>query len=187
MTSSADLFYGYDLRGMEDDEWESTAPQWWQDLEDAGESVEWEDEFARRLGWQEVPFPEDYPREDRAMWRLPTFEQRQAAQEAHRRAMDEYRATSPIYRAYAASMGEKDRLLSAIPVELATYGHCDGDTGWSIRVKASVQHVYGCDSIPVKSMTVQPEWRDQLQRFIDLLELHVPDGGPGWHLAVSWG
>lgn len=187
MHPSADLYYGYDLGEMVDDDWESTAPAWWQEAEENEDEADWEDELAKRLGWVYAPFPDDYPAEDRTLWRMPYGPERKQAEEAQRRVKDEYEKNSPAYQAWSKSLKEKQALLAEIPVELCTYGHCDGDTYWAVRVKASVQHVYGCDSSPVDSLEVDPGWVGQLARFVELLELNVPADGPGWHLNVSYG
>ncbi|WP_063023903.1 hypothetical protein [Nocardia niwae] len=179
MCPSADIFYGYDLGGMIDDDWESTAPAWWQEAEDADESADWEDELATRLGWEKVPFPDDYP-DTRNHWRRMPHEE-------SKRIREEYEKSSPQYQAWAASLDRKRDLLAQIPVELDTYGHVDGDTFWAVRVKASVQKLYGCDSAEVKPLTVDPEWASQLARFVELLELDVPAGGPAWHFTCSYG
>lgn len=55
---SADLYYGYDLGEMYDSDYESTAPQWWQDAEEDWDEVE--AEMARRLGFEGGTWSERY-------------------------------------------------------------------------------------------------------------------------------
>ncbi|WP_109527222.1 MULTISPECIES: hypothetical protein [Nocardia] len=138
---SVDIFYGYDLGGMEDGHWNSTAPQWWQDAEDDEDDYEaWDKALARRLGWED-------------------------------------------------STGDKARysLMASVPVEVVTYGYCEGDTYWCVQVKASVQDIDGGDCERLRDLTVRPEWAGQLAAFMGLLELPVPEGRPGWHVNCSYG
>jgi hypothetical protein len=184
---SADVFFGYDLGDMEDhDTWESLKPAWWQELEENEEDADWEDELARRLGWVEAPFPDDFPKEDHSIWRLPS-DQLQEALEVQQRAVDEYEKTSPAYQAYSENRAERRALLARIPVKLDNYGCDGGDAAWALQVKASVQSVSDWESTPLKPLDVDPEWVGQVARFVELLELKVPAGGPGWHLNCSYG
>ncbi len=183
---SADLYYGYDLGEMYDSDYESTAPDWWQEAEGNDEGFDWEDELARRLGWVEVPFPDDYPEEDRRIWRLHAAEH-EAAVNAHREAMKEYERASDAYRQYRASRKKRADLLAEVPVKLDTYGYSEGDTVWALQLKASVQTADDWGSIKLKPVVAAPEWNDQLARFIELLEFNVPEGGPAWHLNCSYG
>lgn len=179
---SADVYFGYDLPEPEynyDDD-TTNEPQWMQDDED------WEDELARRLGWTEVPFPADYPDEDRTIWQLPR-EARELAEKTIRDRQQKFRETSPEYQAWSANLDRKRELLSSIGVELDSFGYSGGDRQYAVRIKASVQHVYGWESRPLDPLIEQPEWRDQLARFVELLGLDVGDTEPGWHLNCSYG
>ena len=80
----------------------------------------------------------------------------------------------------------KRAVLASIPVELDSYGYSE-EPSWALRVTASVQHVWDYGSKPLKPLEVDPERVAQLARFVELLELNVPEGGPGWHLNCSYG
>ncbi|TDP29862.1 hypothetical protein [Nocardia ignorata] len=178
---SADVYFGYDLPEYEYDyDTDTTAePQWMQDGED------WEDELARLLGWVEVPFPTDYPRDDDiAIWSLPR-EAREAVQATIRAREKAYEESSPEYQAYAASREQRAELLASIPVELDSQGY-DRDIH-AVRIKASVQHVYGWSATRLNPLVEKPEWREQLTRFVEVLGLDVGDTEPGWHLNCSYG
>ncbi|WP_280465640.1 hypothetical protein [Nocardia brasiliensis] len=178
MSVSVDIFWGYDLGEMVDDDWESTAPQWWQDAEDSEDGVEWEEEYARRHGWVEEPFPADYP-DTSAEWQL-SYEERN-------RIQVEFEAGSVQYQAWSASRDRLRELVRQCPVELDTYGHVDGETGWVVRVKASVQPHYGCTASLLALHDPDPAWAAEIAQFMTLLELPVPAGKPGWHIASSYG
>ncbi|WP_280412583.1 hypothetical protein [Nocardia asiatica] len=167
---SADVYYGYDLGDMTDhDTYDSLAPSWWED------SGDWEDELARRLGWEKVSFPDDYPEWDSL-----------TSREDRIRIMDEYKASSVAYQAYAASRDRKVELLASIPVEIRWYGYRE-ESCYAIRAKASVQRAFDWGSVPLKPLEVDPAWAGQIARFVELLELTVPEGGPAWHLNCSYG
>ncbi|WP_280389846.1 hypothetical protein [Nocardia wallacei] len=183
---SADLYYGYDLGEMYHSDYESTAPGWWQATEEEGGEADWEDELARRLGWVEEPFPDDYPREDPSIWRLNGGDLR-AALDVQRQVQGEYERTSETYRLYSASRAQRAKLLASVPVELETYGYDEGDTVWALRHKESVQSVSDWGSIELKPLIVSPRWAEDIARFVELLELNVPDGPPAWHLNCSSG
>ncbi|MFE7744398.1 hypothetical protein [Nocardia sp. NPDC057455] len=162
------------------DTWDSLWPEWWDGDE------KWEDVLAQRLGWEEVPLSDDYPRHCESIWMLDGAELR-AALEARQKAIEDYESSSAAYQAYAASRDRKRELLAQIPVELDTYGWSEGDSVWALRVKPSVQHVDDWGSVPLKPLDVDPAWAGQIARFVELLELTVPEGGPGWHLNCSYG
>ncbi|MFC4128979.1 hypothetical protein [Nocardia rhizosphaerae] len=178
---SADVYFGYDLPEPEYDYDTDTTnePQWMQDNED------WEDELARRLGWTEVPFPEDYPDEDRGIWGLPR-EARELAEQTLRRRQQAFHET-PEYQAWSDSLDRKRELIASIGVELDSYDCDGGDEQYAVRIKASVQHAYGWSSTPLNPLVEQPEWRDQIAQFVELLGLDVGDAEPGWHLNCSYG
>ncbi|MFE3052327.1 hypothetical protein [Nocardia sp. NPDC059239] len=170
---SADLYWGYDLGDMTDhDTWESLAPRWWQ------ESGDWKDELARRLGWEHAELPDDYParsdHQDLSFidWRV---------------FVTEYEQNSEAYQVYAANRNHRAALLASVPVELDQYGYSEGDPTWAVRVKASVQRVSDWGSIQLAPLELAPEWSEHLARFIEVLELQVPDGGPAWHMNCSYG
>ncbi|MFD3426083.1 hypothetical protein [Nocardia fluminea] len=176
---SADLYFGYDLGGPEDDD-PTAMPEWMDNGDD------WEDVLARRLGWVEAPFPDDYPQGRSHVYRFGTDEYK-AAREADDKRVTEYKATSPKYLAYEASRAEKDRLLATVPVELDTYGYLDGDSPYAMRVVTSVQRAYDYGSIRLNPLVEAEEWRDHLARFIELLGFDLGDKQPGWHLNCSYG
>ncbi|WP_306365474.1 hypothetical protein [Nocardia sp. CC227C] len=151
MSLSADVFWGFDL-GYDDDIDDEAMPQWRQDGGD------WEEVLARKLGWNEVPYPTGgFTGED-------------------------YR-NSPEYRAWSASRDEMYALVKACGVEIDGYGYeCGGN---AVRVKASVQScLYGAE--PLKPLDVATDWADQISRFCELLEIPIPDEGPGWHVCATW-
>lgn len=154
---SADVFWGFDL-GSDDDYDEDAAPQpqWREDDE------EWEEVLARRLGWNEVPFPTDS---------TPA-------------GYDNYRYATPEYQAWSASRVELRDLVKSIGVEIGSYGYEYGAK--AIRVKASVQN---CDygAAPLNDLIVAAEWPEKITQFCELLEIPVPTEGPRWHLCASWG
>ncbi|WP_157224922.1 hypothetical protein [Nocardia thailandica] len=179
---SADVYFGYDLPEPEYnyDTDTTNEPQWMQDDED------WEDELARRLGWIEVPFPADYPDGRQELWRLPR-EARELAEKTIRDRQQTFQETSPDYQAWSASRDRRRELLATVPVELDSYGCDGGDPQYAVRIKASVQHVYGWSSTRLNPLVEQPEWRGQLARFVELLGLDVGDAEPGWHLNCTYG
>ncbi len=72
------------------------------------------------------------------------------------------------------------------PVELAYYGHTDGDTLYRVTVRASeVDATYEC--VRLDDFTVPPRWHEQLARFMDLMQLPIPDTPPGWFLTSDYG
>lgn len=168
MSLSADVFYGFDLGHLDDID-EDEMPQWWQDDE------EWEEVLARKLGWVEVPHSTGPEPEGLNNYRLP--------HEERDRLYAEYRAT-PEYRGWSANRDELRDLANSIGVEIDSYGYEYG--GKCVRIKASAQ---GCDYGPQRlaPLEVDPSWGEQLARFCELLELPIPDDGPGWHLCASWG
>lgn len=165
MSPSADLYWGFDLGDLCDPEtYESLGPAWMEEFAD------WEEELARRLGWIEVPFPANAPDDD---WRMGRI--RQA-----------FRATSE-YQAWSVSVDRRRDLVKGYGVELGTYGGHD-EPSYCVRVVASVQCPPGWGSIELDPLTVDPGWRDQIMRFMELLELPIPEGKePGWHMNCSYG
>lgn len=163
-TLSADVYFGYDLG----DEYE---PDWWLE-QDEDDEFDWGDALAARLGWVAVPFPTDYPETNYA---LPYAERG--------RIEENYEKSSVAYQEYNASRERRRELLTGIQIEIDSFGY--GYELSCIRVKASVQTAYG--STPLRPLVADPEWIDQLNWFVGLLELKVPEGGPGWHLNCSYG
>ncbi len=170
---SADLFFGYDLGGIPDD---TPAPPWWHEDEPG-----WQEVLAMRLGWVAFPFPDDYPT---STGQHP-FDLA-ARQHADRRA-ELFRESSAAYQAWSRSHKEQVELLSRQPVWLGTYGHLAGERGWAVKVNSSARTVWCGESIEVGTLDVDPEWIDQVARFVELMELDVPSGGPGWRVSVSYG
>lgn len=171
---SADLYFGHDLGDeLGDLEWM-----------DAGE--DWEDELARRLGWNKVDWPTDRPQRLPRNHRL-TREELDIEEAEYRARVAEYERASPTWLAYAASRDEKKALLDTVPVELDWYGYLSGDSAYAIRVRASVQRAADWGSIPLKPMVEAPEWRTQLDEFVRLLGFDLGDKQPGWHLNCSYG
>lgn len=176
---SADLYFGYDIGGPEDDD-PTPMPEWMDDGDD------WEDVLATRLGWTEAPFPDDYPQGRSHVYRRGTATYR-AAFDEDQQQVTEYKATSPKYLAYAANGDAKNNLLSTVPVELDSYGYLEGDSSHTIRVKASVQSVNDYGSTALKPLVEAPEWRTQLDEFVRLLGFDLGNKQPGWHLNCSYG
>ncbi len=78
----------------------------------------------------------------------------------------------------------KGAMIEALPVELDSTG-TDSYTVWNVRVKASVtQAYYGAER--VKTVEVQPEWRDQLRDFLTELELPFKANDFDWYIAPTW-
>lgn len=175
MSPSADLYWGFDLGDLTDREtYDSLAPEW-MEPEDGSEGVEWEEELARRLGWTEVPFPHGAPEDD---WRL--------AREERDRARLAFRST-PEYQAWSASRDQLRDVVKQGGVELDTYGYHE-EPSYCVRVKASVQRADDWGSVELEPLIVADDWRDQVMRFMELLELPIPPGkGPGWHMNCSYG
>jgi hypothetical protein len=98
------------------DTYDSLKPAWMnggEDDEDEDDEMGWQEAYAIRLGWEPLPFPEDYPEID---YREP-YEQRRAKEDVFRQ--------TPMYQAYDAREEEKDILTKDVPFELNTYGYCD--------------------------------------------------------------
>lgn len=175
MSPSADLYWGFDLGDLCDPGTYDSLKPAWMEPEDDDEGAEWDEELARRLGWTEAPFPPRAPSDD---WRLPP--------EGRDRIRQEFRAT-PEYQAWSASRDELHNIIKQIGVELDTYGYHE-EPSYSVRVKASVQRVDDWGSVALEPLVVADGWRDQIMRFMELLELPVPEGKePGWHMNCSYG
>lgn len=175
MSPSADLYWGFDLGDLCDPQTYDSLKPAWMDPDDDGEGFEWDEELARRLGWVEVPFPQGAPEDD---WRL------------HREERDrirlEFRAT-PEYQAWSASRDAMRELVNQQGVELDTYSNHE-EPSYCVRIKASVQRADDWGSVALDPLVVADGWRDQIMRFMELLELPVPAGvEPGWHMNCSYG
>ncbi len=162
------VFWGYDLGDMADREtWESTAPSWLVD-DDGRTDREWEEELATRLGWTQVPFPSHLD-----------FDIGPHGARSYRQ--------HPDYRAYDASRDRMRELLvqSGLGVKLERYGHVDGDDAWYVAIDGSEQTAtYDCRRL---DLGVEPDWRERVDRFIELLDLPKPDGEPGWFVTSNYG
>jgi hypothetical protein len=176
---SADVYWGYDLGDLTDyDTWDSLKPAWME-----GSDREWEEELAARLGWQEVPFPEDICPE------RPSYSMNRAqfaeAERQYKAAEEVFQGTSE-YKAWLASRREMRRLVENYPVELSTYGNLD-EPGYCVRIKASVQQAWDWGSIKLEPRAVGEDWEQALQEFTELMELPTPKEPPCWHLNCSYG
>lgn len=154
---SADVFYGYDLG----DDWEARPVDY--DAED--------------FDWDDVTESASFDWEDELAAKLGWVEVPYPGSGFER--------SSPEYEAWSASLAQKRGLLASVGAEIDSYSY-EGSAK-CIRVTASVQHVSDWGSTPLKPLEVDPEWADQIARFVELLELKVPEGGPGWHLNCSYG
>lgn len=176
---SADVYWGYDLGDLTDrDTWDSLKPAWMESSD-----REWEEELAARLGWQEVPFPEDIcpERPSYSMARAQFLE----AERRYKEAEVAFQKTSE-YKAWSASCHEMRRLVDNYPAELKTYGYID-EPSYCARVKASVQSADDYGSIELAPLVVDEDWERSLREFIDLMELPAPKDAPCWHLNCSYG
>lgn len=173
---SADLYWGFDLGDMTDpDTGDSIKPAWMGSEDDEKDETEWREAYAMRLGWKPLPFPENYPETD---YREP-YEQRRAKEEAFRQ--------TPEYLAYSTRQDEMRVLTKNLPVELVVYGY-DDEASYCVRVTTSVQWVSDWGSKELAPLVVGPEWHGHIMRFMEHLDLPVPDGKrPGWHLNCSYG
>lgn len=156
------------------DTYESLKPGW-MEPEDGGEGAAWEEELARRLGWVEIPFPENAPEND---WPMPD--------EERRRIREEFEAT-PEYQAWSTNRGELHEIVKQHGVAIDTYGS-PGYSMYCAQVKASIQWVYDWGSIELAPLVVDPVWPGLIARFVQLLELPTSSGKqPGWHMNCSYG
>jgi len=155
------IFYGVDLGDLADpDTYESWAPAWMRGP--GGPIDEWDpdDHLARKLGWQEVPWPGG--------------------------SVDIF---SPEYEEWARSRTEAARLVKEADYgcTLDSYGHAEGDLTLLVQVDASVIKggVWTCvrlDGVAVQQW--RPDWNERLERYLDALEIPAerrPE--PGWHLT----
>lgn len=120
---------------------------------------DWEKVLAGRLGWIEVPHPFDLG-------------------VAH----ENYKST-PEYKAWSASLDEMRKLVGGFAVEIDLYGY-EYDAR-AVRIKASVQSCnYGASRL--RELTADPSWSPEFARFCELLEIPIPEDGPGWHVCATW-
>lgn len=166
---SADVYWGFDLGSDDDyDEDQAPQPQWMEDEE------EWDDVLARKLGWNEIPYPSDSAPEGLDNYRLDYQERN--------RLHEQFRVT-PEYQAWSSSLDQKNSLVKSVGVEIDSYGYEYGCR--CVRVKASVQTCdYGAKRLT--DLAVNLEWVAQVARFCELLEIPIPADGPGWELSASW-
>lgn len=183
------MYWGYDLGNL------TPTPEW---LTRVPES--WDEEYARRKGWAEVPFPRHLP------WpHAPTPYQQYAGSNPHESVIKQHRIwvtayetkldelqRSPEWLAWRANRDEMRSLAGMSPVDISAYGGGENfdcsprDVGWCVRVRASVQDTD--TSTKLRSTDVGHAWAEQVRQFMVLLDLPVPDGdGPAWHLNVSYG
>jgi hypothetical protein len=72
------------------------------------------------------------------------------------------------------------------PVRLGYYGAEGGETYYRVAVQASERNaIYECT--PLGDVTVSVIWRVDLDRFMTLMGLPVPDSDPGWFVTSSYG
>lgn len=193
-----EVFYGYDLgdlmaqdtpddadRPRFDVEDHCTAPAWM--LEDPDDPTlglgegygYWETELAQRLaGWVDLPFPE----------------------EAHHTPAGQLYWTSadtdrehPAYKAWVANLDRKREIVAGAGCDLAAYGACEGASPDGVRLRVAVTasivgSSYDCVPLPgLMTYAGAPHWQDVLHRFLDVLDIPRPAGGPGWHLTSDYG
>lgn len=156
------LYFGYDLDAL------PNGPDWM--FPDNDEYPDFDRELARRLGWVEVSQPLGPD------WSVPaSISELQAAQRA-------YEASAAFVR-WERSEQEMRDLVRQCPVELIFYGEVD-DPRFAVLVVASVQQVEGYKCISVHTpLSVGSSWNDELNKFMDLMELPIPESGPGWYLC----
>lgn len=166
MHASGEVFYGLDLGQLVDDRFEEIGPSWVHDGE-----TEWEEALAEARGIVRVDFPEHAWRADLGV----------------RGELDKEHHDVIAYREWRDQVRE---VKDSSPVELETYGHCEGETSWCVQVKASVvRSTY--DAVPLK-LDVAPvtvvDWSAAVLGFCSELGLPVPEGiEPGWLLTSSYG
>lgn len=182
---SAELYWGYNLGEMVDEDWEPTGPSWLVHEEDFdGDDRDWRKELATRLGWEEVPYPDD---------KDPVRPDYTSDRSKHRQLNEEYERArktfyeTPEYKAYLASRDHMDELVKDCPAELDIWNSSD-DSAYCVRIVSSVQRVSDWGSIELKPLEVASDWKEQLHRFMTLLELPIPeDKEPGWHMCCAYG
>lgn len=184
MSPSADLYWGFDLGDMTDNDWNSLKPAW---MGEDGEEEEqdWEEVYAARsAGWVEAPFPDHSHLPSRAeLYRKYDF---MRAEAELKKAEDALRET-PEYEAWSASRSRLREIIEQVAVKLDTYGYID-EPRYFVYVIASHQRADDYGDIALKPIIVDPAWRQQLFDFMKLMELPIPEGEePGWHLNCSYG
>ena len=182
---SAELYWGYNLGEMVDENWEPIGPSWLAHEEDFdGDDRDWREELATRLGWEEVPFPEDMcPSQPK--YTSDPRKNRQLGQEYEEKEKAFY--LTPEYLAYSASRDRMRELVKDCPVELHVWNSSE-DSEYCVRILASVQCADDWGSIELQPLEVDPAWHDQLLQFMTVLELPVPeDKQPGWHMCCAYG
>lgn len=192
MCPDACVFYGYNLRDLVDEanDWTSTAPVWLRaddDDEGCGDDADdtgnWDEEYARRKGWVEVPFPAFPPTPTYAGFGGPAF----AVVMADHRAAEQRVQESDEYKAWSANRTEMHAIAKQSGVEMVTYGYGD-EHHWAVQVRASVMTTTW--SARLRDTTIEPDWPMQVAEFMALLELPVPADqltGPAWWVTTSYG
>lgn len=181
---SAELYWGYNLGEMVDEDWEPIGPSWLVHEEDFdGEDRDWREELATRLGWEETPYPEHLAPSQ------PTYTRNYAE---NKRLSTEYELArevfykTPEYSAYSENRNHMAALVGDCPAELNIW-NSSGDSAYCVRIVASVQCVDDWGSIELKPLEVDPTWHEKLLQFMALLELPVPeDKEPGWHMCCNY-
>jgi hypothetical protein len=182
---SAELYWGYNLGEMVDADYEPIGPSWLVHEEDFnGDDRDWREELATRLGWEEVPFPEDIC-PVRSMYTSDPHRNQQLNQKYKEVEAAFYK--TPEYLAYSASRDRMCDLVKDCPAELYIWSSSE-DPAYCVRILASVQRADDWGSTELKPLEVETDWYVQLHRFMQLLELPIPEGKePGWHMCCAYG
>jgi hypothetical protein len=182
---SAELYWGYNLGEMVDENWEPIGPSWLVHEEDFdGDDRDWREELATRLGWEEIPYP-DHLAPTRPAYTSDPRESRRMSTE-YEVAREAFYATTE-YKAYSENRDRMGTLVKDCPAELSIWNSSE-DFKYCVRIVASVQRADDWGSTELKPLEVEADWREQLHRFMQLLELPIPEGKePGWHMCCAYG
>lgn len=185
MSPSADLYWGFNLGDMIDDDWNSLEPKWMGGDDDEPEQ-DWEEVYAERaVGWKEAPFPGHLAPDRSAIYRKYSGDWAQA--EAKIKEAENVLHNMPEYEAWSASRSRLREIVKGCRVKFDTYGYSDEPSHF-VYVIASHQRADDYGDIALKPMIYDPVWKQQLFNFMQLMELPIPKGEePGWHLNCSYG
>ncbi len=169
-STDAILFYGYVWH-------EETSRPWTigtDDEERENDDEDWEDRLARVSGLNppEEPFPQrTVP---------PTKEN--GYDSTPKDLTPEERAIRDKYDAYRTAKWE---LSKKEVCEVST--HCSGECPMPfVCIKATKIVCSRGDSQEVTSLTIGPDWNEQLRVFCELMGIEIGDMKPGWYMVSDW-
>lgn len=181
---SAEIYWGYNLGEMVDEDYEPIGPSWLMHEEDFdGDDRDWREELATRLGWQEIPYPHEIE-PDRPRPTANPHKNKLVYQEYEDARKAFY--ANPEYQAYSANRDRMWEITKDYPAELCIWNSSE-DAQYCVRITASIQRADDWGSIELQPLEVDPSWHEKLMQFMILLELPRPENKmPGWHMCCAY-